>query len=257
MRVTRLSTTPIKGFALHHPDEIDLRVTGVVGDRVFYVVDERDSLFSIAKSGAFTGVRADYDAETGRLALVRGSEVLADGIVVCGEESEADFFAFKKVAGDVVDGPWSDVLSAIGGRPLRLVKGRTPDAAHDVEPVTLLGDASSARLAEQAGVEDMDARRFRMLIEFEGAAPHAEDRWEGQRLQIGSAIVEVGGPVQRCAGTTRNPDSGDVDLRTLQLIGDYRGRQESIFGPGFNFGVYARVIDEGRIRVGDTLELLG
>ena len=63
--------------------------------------------------------------------------------------------------------------------------------------------------------------------------------------------------MQRCAGTTRNPDSGDVDLRTLQLIGDYRGRQESIFGPGFNFGVYARVIDEGRIHVGDTLELLG
>ena len=38
---------------------------------------------------------------------------------------------------------------------------------------------------------------------------------------------------------------------------DYRGRQESVFGPGFNFGVYARVVDEGRIHVGDTLELLG
>ena len=61
--------------------------------------------------------------------------------------------------------------------------------------------------------------------------------------------------MQRCAGTTRNPETGEVDLRTLQLIGDYRGRQDSVFGMGFNFGVYATVITEGRIRVGDELLL--
>jgi uncharacterized protein YcbX len=59
--------------------------------------------------------------------------------------------------------------------------------------------------------------------------------------------------VQRCAGNTRNPQTRDVDLRTLTLIGGYRGRQESIFGPGFNFGVYASTITPGRISVGDTL----
>ena len=60
----------------------------------------------------------------------------------------------------------------------------------------------------------------------------------------------------RCAGTTRNPDSGHVDLKTLALIGDYRGRQDSIFGMGFNFGVYASVVTKGRISVGDAVELL-
>jgi uncharacterized protein YcbX len=129
------------------------------------------------------------------------------------------------------------------------------DGAHDVEPLTLLGDASTHRLAEQAGVAEVDSRRFRMLIEFDGAPAHAEDDWRGRHITIGSVVAEVGGPVQRCAGTTRNPETGEVDLRTLQLIGDYRGRQDSVFGMGFNFGVYATVITEGRIRVGDELLL--
>ena len=257
MRVTRLSTTPVKGLGLHHPQEIDVRVTGVVGDRLFYLVDDRESLFSIAKSGAFVDVFATYEpaGEVLTLSDADGS-VLATGRVQTTEPHEADFFAFKKVAGHLAPGPWDAVLSERAGRRVRLVKADHLDGAHDVEPLTLLGDASTRRLAEQAKDDDIDSRRFRMLIEFEGAAAHAEDGWEGQHLQIGTVVAEVGGPVQRCAGTTRNPVSGDVDLRTLQLIGDYRGRQDSIFGPGFNFGVYARVVSEGRIRVGDGLELL-
>ena len=92
-----------------------------------------------------------------------------------------------------------------------------------------------------------------MLIEFDGGPPHVEDTWEGSRIQIGDATLVGGGPVQRCAGTTRHPDSGKVDLKTLALIGEYRGRQDSVFGLGFNFGVYARCIVPGEIRVGDDV----
>ena len=256
MHVTRLSTTPIKGLGLHHPHEIDVRRTGVVGDRRFYLVDDRDALFSIAKTGALVGITAEYDEPAGRLVLREDGQVVAEGDAVPGEPHTADFFAFKKVDGRLVPGPWDDVLSERAGRRLRLVLADRLDGAHDVEPLTLLGDASTRRLAEQAGVAEVDSRRFRMLIEFDGAAAHAEDGWLGRHLQIGTVVAEVGGPVQRCAGTTRNPVSGDVDLRTLQLIGDYRGRQDSVFGMGFNFGVYATVVTEGRIRVGDTLTLL-
>jgi uncharacterized protein YcbX len=255
MRVTRLSITPIKGLALHHPTHIDLRRSGAVGDRVFYLVDDRDTLVSIAKTGALVGIQAEYDAVRGDLVLREGARVLAQGVVELGAEHEAGFFGFKQVPGSIVEGPWASILSARAGRPMRLVKARELDGAHDVEPVTLLGDASTRRLAEQAGADEVDARRFRMLIEFDGASAHAEDRWQGEQVQIGTAVLEVGGPVQRCAGTTRNPISGEVDLRTLELIGGYRGRQESVFGLGFNFGVYARVLGEGTIRVGDVLEL--
>jgi len=41
-RVTRLSTTPVKGLALHHPDAIVLLRTGAAGDREFFVIDGSD-----------------------------------------------------------------------------------------------------------------------------------------------------------------------------------------------------------------------
>jgi uncharacterized protein YcbX len=257
MRVTRLSVTPVKGLALHHPDSIEVTTTGVAGDRAFYLVDERDALYSIAKTGSLVGLHADVDLAAGRLAIRDGVDVLAEGPVVEGAPHSANFFAFKQVDGHLAPGPWDAVLSERAGRPLRLVKAAAAGGGHDVEPLTLLGTASTTRLAEQAHLSSVDSRRFRMLIEFDGAAPHAEDRWLGQRLQIGTVTAEVGGPVQRCAGTTRNPDSGTVDLKTLALIGDYRGRQDSVFGMGFNFGVYATVVTPGRVAVGDSLGLLG
>ncbi len=257
MRVTRLSTTPVKGLALHHPTSVDVLSSGVVGDRLFYLVDERDGLFSIAKTGALVSIRADYDPDAGVLTLTGPDGVLAEGEVSAGDPHSADFFAFRQVRGRLAPGPWDAVLSGIAGRPLRLVRAADPAGGHDVEPLTLLGEASTARLAESAGLEAVDSRRFRMLIEFDGATAHAEDTWGGRDLRLGSVVARVGGPVQRCAGTTRHPDTGQVDLRTLTLIGDYRGRQDSVFGPGFNFGVYATVVAEGRISVGDDLELLG
>jgi uncharacterized protein YcbX len=256
MHVTRLSVTPVKGLALHHPDRIEVTASGVVGDRVFYLVDDRDSLVSIAKTGSLVGLHADYDPAAGRLAIREGTDVVAEAVVEEGDGHSANFFAFKQVDGRLAPGPWDEVFSERAGRRLRLVKAAAAGGGHDVEPLTLLGTASTRRLGEQAGVADVDSRRFRMLIEFEGAAAHAEDGWRGERVQIGNATVEVGGPVQRCAGTTRHPDSGRVDLKTLALIGDYRGRQDSIFGMGVNFGVYATVVSEGAIRVGDALTLL-
>lgn len=252
MRVTRLSTAPVKGLALHHPESIRVDETGAVGDRLFYLADERPSLVSISRTGSLVGITADYDAVTGVLTISEGGSPLATGEVSLGDEIDADFFDFRTAPGRVVEGPFSAVLSDRAGRPLRLVKATAALRAHDVEPLTLVGEGSIAALSAQAG-ESVDSRRFRMLIEFDGGAPHIEDEWAGKQIQIGDATLIGGDPVQRCAGTTRNPITGDIDLKTLGLIGQYRGRQESVFGMGFNFGVYARCIVPGEIRVGDDV----
>lgn len=255
MQVTRLSTTPIKGLALHHPMSIDIDEGGAVGDRAFFLIDERGGLFSIAKTGSLVGLSATFDPQSQRLSIMDGDERCAEGLVDLGEPHLANFFGYRDVAGHFAPGPWDDVLSARAGRPLRLVKASDPLGGRDVEPLSLLGQGSIEELGRQSGLDSVDGRRFRMLIEFDGAAAHAEDSWRGRCLRIGSAVIAVGGPVQRCAGTTRNPETGKVDLRTLELIGAYRGRQESIFGLGFNFGVYATCVEPGRISLGDQLVL--
>lgn len=252
MRVTRLSTTPVKGLGLHHPTSIHVDETGTVGDRLFYLVDDRPSLVSISRIGTLVGITAHYDAPTRVLTLRDGADVIAESEVRLGEAIDADFFDFRTAPGHLVEGPFAAVLSERAGRPLRLVKGSDTLRGHDIEPLSLLGEGSIAALSRQAG-QPVDGRRFRMLIEFDGGEAHVEDTWLGRTIQIGDATLVGGGPVQRCAGTTRNPDTGEIDLKTLTLIGDYRGRQDSVFGMGFNFGVYARCVVPGEIRVGDDV----
>ena len=108
-----------------------------------------------------------------------------------------------------------------------------------MQPVTLLSDASVEELRRQAGRDEpLDGRRFRMLIHLEGCEPHEEDTWDGRLLRLGEALVRVGGPVPRCATTTRSPDTGGRDFDTLRVIKAYRGLRE---GKNIDFGVYGDV----------------
>ena len=91
-----------------------------------------------------------------------------------------------------------------------------------VHPVTLMSEASIGRLAEEAG-RDVDGRRFRMLFTIDGCEPHEEDMAVRTLVRVGQAVVRVAVPVDRCAATTRDPDTGARDLDTLRLIKAYRG----------------------------------
>jgi uncharacterized protein YcbX len=91
-----------------------------------------------------------------------------------------------------------------------------------------------------------------MLFELAGCSPHEEDEWEGRRFRLGGAVIRVGGGVDRCAVTTRDPDTATRDLDTLRVLAGYRGRRES--DGAVLFGVYAYVEQPGRVRVGDRLD---
>lgn len=252
LTITRLSITPVKGLSLHHPDSIDLTLQGVVGDRLFYLLDERGRIQSCTRNPGLYGLRAAYDRQTRRLEVTRGDQLLLGGIIEPAKPVDTDMWGLRTITSDVVADPvWSTFFTDIVGRRVQLVQAR--GSAYDVQPVTLLGTGSVAELARHAGLPDVDSRRFRMLIEFSGGHPHLEDSWDGKVLRIGDAILRGGGPVQRCAATTRNADSGSVDLKTLRLITGYRGRQDSVFGLGANFGVYGDVVEPGTISVGDTV----
>ncbi|HET6448535.1 MAG TPA: MOSC domain-containing protein, partial [Conexibacter sp.] len=120
--------------------------------------------------------------------------------------------------------------------------------------VTLLSTASLARLRAQAGAgEPVDMRRFRMTFGVEGVEPHAEDGWRDVR--VGAALLRVRGNVGRCAVTTRNADTGVVDFDTLHHLAAYRRDGVETTEP-LPFGVHARVLEPGRVRVGDPVEPL-
>ena len=251
--VSRLSVTPVKGLALHHPEETTLDGHGVAANRRFYLVREDGRLFSGLQHGPLVRVRAEWDEDADRLSLHFPDGTVVDGEVRLGEAIHTDFWRRRDVPGRVVEGPWSDALSALASRRLRLVKADVAGAAVDVEPVTLVSEESVAELGRRAGREAVDGRRFRMLVEIAGCSPHEEDAWSGRRLRLGEALLEVGGPVPRCATTTRDPSTGVRDFDALRAIAAYRGRRD---GHDIDFGVYARVLEPGRVGVGDAVEPL-
>jgi uncharacterized protein YcbX len=256
IQVSRLSFTPVKGFAVSHPREVTLGAEGVAEDRRFYLVDEDGLRFGALRHGPLVRFSARYDAETDELVfrLPDGAEVA--GTVDVGEPVMTDFYG-RDVAGHVVRGPWADAVSADVGRKVRVVRADRPGDGVDRGKgggVTLLSDASVEELSRRSG-EGVDARRFRMLIAVTGTEPHEEDTWIGGEVDIGDARVRVNGHVGRCAITTQSPETGVRDFDSLRAIKDYRGRNPRT--REIDFGVYGQVVLPGRVRVGDSVRPLG
>ena len=117
--------------------------------------------------------------------------------------------------------------------------------------MSLVSQASLERLRREAQAEDpVDGRRFRMLFEIDRVAPHEEDGWIGREVRVGDATVRFNGDVGRCVVTSREPDTGAIDLPTLAALVRYRptGRTEPL-----PFGIYGSVVVPGRVRVGDAV----
>ena len=252
IQVSRLSVSPVKGFAVWHPDEVTLGATGVAEDRRFYLVDEDGLRFGALRHGPLVRFSARYDAATDELVfrLPDGSELA--GTVEVGEPIATDFYG-RDVAGHVVRGPWAEAVSEDVGLPVRLVRADRPGDGVDRGNgggVTLLSDASVEELARCSG-EPVDARRFRMLIAVTGTEPHEEDSWIGGEVEVGEARLRVNGHVGRCAITTQSPETGLRDFDSLRAIKEYRGQNPAT--REIDFGVYGQVVQPGRARVGDAV----
>jgi uncharacterized protein YcbX len=250
--VARFSIAPVRSLGLEHPSEIDLTELGVVEDRRFYLVDDAGRLVDRLVQPRLVQIAAHTDPGATVLRLT-----FPDGQVIEDEVRLADPIETpihgRTGVGHLVDGPWAHPLSHFVGKPVRIVRTDRPGGTRKAHPATLLTDGSLARLGAELGVESVDARRFRMLIDLEGGDAHEEDGWVGGRVELGRAILRISAPVPRCAITTQHPDTGARDLDTLRAIKDYRGLAND---KDLLFGVWGEVERPGTIRVGDEVRVL-
>lgn len=239
MRVSRLLHTPVKSLRMRDVEAIELGPHGVVDDRVFYLVDDRDQSLNQAR----------------RLPLCQATAALADGVltihlpdgtVVSGETPlgrrfESGWDMKLRIPAYEVEGPWSEALSDFAGEHVRLARVADDRGGWSGFPASLIGEASIDAL----GLGPIDPRRFRMLVEFAGGAPFAEDGWVGREVRVGAAIVRVVEECVRCAVTTVDPDTGARDVDSLRAMIAAKGEP--------NLGVYCDVAAPGPIRVGDAV----
>lgn len=257
MRVAWLHVAPVKGLRIEERDRIELGLSGVEDDRRFCVVDETGRLLNGKRLAPLTTISARFHMETGHLHLRMPNGSSVGGTVAVGAPITVTIYGHA-APGHLVDGPWAAALSDELGRSVRLVRfdgpGSGHDRADDAAGATLLSTGSLERLRQEAGsAEPVDPRRFRMLIGVADASAHEEDSWIGRHVRVGEAVVAPAGNVGRCVVTTRDPETAEPTLDTLELLARYRRNVETT--EPLAFGIWARVERAGSVRIGDPVEV--
>ena len=94
----------------------------------------------------------------------------------------------------------------------------------------------------------VDLRRFRTNLHLELDAPaFAEAGWEGRRVRVGEAELEVLHACERCAIPTRDPDTSE---KWPELLRRLAREHDTVFG------INARAVHPATVRVGDPVTVV-
>lgn len=112
--------------------------------------------------------------------------------------------------------------------------------------VSLINLASVRELEKVVGAS-VDPLRFRGNLHIDGLAPWAEFDLVGQVLTTSSGVrLKVTKRIERCAATNVDPATGIRDLQIPKSLMEAYGH--------FDCGIYAEVLEGGRLAKGDALE---
>jgi uncharacterized protein YcbX len=111
--------------------------------------------------------------------------------------------------------------------------------------VSIIGLSSLHALERAAGMW-LDPLRFRANIYVSGGAPWAEFDLLGQEILLGGARLRVIKRISRCPATEVNPETAERDAEPPKWLRQHFGHAD--------LGVYAEVLEGGRLAVGDALE---
>lgn len=250
MRVEHLYRYPVKGLTAEALEEVTLSPGQCLPhDRRFALAQGDAPLDPAApawlpkfhfgclmKNARLALLHSAFDPRTGQLAIrpPDGPPLLGDTRSEAGRAEIAAFLARFL-------GPEAR------GTP-RFVEGQGHNFTdHAAKAVSIIGLSSLQALEAVAG-QPLDPLRFRANVYVSGGLPWAEFSLVGQEIQLGSARLRVFKRIVRCAATEVNPETAARDANPPR---DLRAR----FGHA-DLGVYAEVLEGGRVAVGDALEPL-
>lgn len=249
MLVERISRYPVKGLSPEHLDSVDLSPgEGLPHDRRFAFAQgdgdfdpdtprwlPKRNFACLAVNARIAALHTAYDPPTGTLMLRLGSEgIVADLGSAAGRRDVAAWLT--AYLGEEARGALR--LAEAPGHAFTDI----PDKA-----VSIIGLPSIAALGEAFDMV-LDPLRFRANFLFSGAPPFAELDWVGREALLGKARLRIFKRIQRCAATEVNPDTAERDARPPLWLRKQYGHAD--------MGVYATVLEAGRVAVGDPLHLL-
>ncbi len=282
-QVKEIRRYPVKSMGGELLDEVELALRGLPGDRAWAVRDEvRGGIRGGKKIPELMNLRSRYlkqppaeGSGPAEIALPDGS-TFSTGDADAGERitqaidhsvtlwpllpSDAlDHYRrgapahedmekeFREIFGRQPDEPLPD-LSVF---PPELLEFESPPGTYfDAFPLLLMTESALRSMQEKAPESNFDVRRFRpnfLIADSGSAAAFPETEWEGRRMQIGEATLQIKVICPRCVMTTHGFEDLPKDPKVMRAL---------VRETGGNLGVYASVEKAGRVRAGDSLALL-
>lgn len=248
-KIEALYRYPVKGLTPEPLESVELRPMQTLPFDRAYAIENGPGPFDPAspehlqkihfvmlmRNEELATVRSLFDDSTETLVISKGGAEIARGDL----RTEAGRAAIEDAIARIV-------TSGLRGRPKVVVS--PGHSFSDVAPkcVHLVNRQSLTALEGMLGAP-VDARRFRPNLVLDGLEPWQELDLVGKKLRTGGITLEVFKRTERCAATNVDPETGERDMKIPSFLSKTLGHTD--------FGVYARIVDGGRLHVGDTLEV--
>lgn len=253
MRITvdDICRYPVKGLAADHLDAVTVAIGRPLPfDRHWAILHaaskvdpvaptwaRKQEFLMLAKDEKLAQLGIAFDEESATLTITRNGKQVSRGRL---DDVTGRMVLQTFLSGFMPQGP--------RGNP-RIVEAAAEQQFTDVpDPFVSLINLASVADIERVARAPVDPQRFRGNFYLKGAPAWAESDWVGRKLEIGEAVLEVVEPIERCAATEVNPETGVRDINLPLTL--RRG-----FGH-INCGVYARVTAAGRVAAGDAVRVV-
>jgi len=250
MRVEHLYRYPVKGLAAEALEEATLEAGRCLPNDRRFALAQGDAPFDPAAPTWLPKFHFACLMRNARLALLHSAFDPRTGQLVLRPEGGASFFGDTRTEGGRLT--LAEFLAGFLGEEARGVPRFVEAPGHNFtdvaqKAVSIIGLASLRALEEAAG-QPLDPLRFRANVYVSGSHPWAEFDLVGREIQLGAARLRVFKRTVRCAATEVNPKTGERDSDPPRALRQHFGHAD--------LGVYAEVLEGGRVSVGDALEPL-
>jgi len=250
MRVERITRYPVKGLSPEYMEEValtqgeglphDRRFAFAHGDAPFDPADPKwlpkRNFACLMAHARVARIHSAYDPRANTLLLrTEGAAPLVANLADAAQRDAAAAW-ITRFMGEEARGAFR--LAEVPGHAFTDIPAKA---------VSIIGLASIAELGDREGMA-LDPLRFRANLLFSGGAPFAELDWVGRELLLGRTRLKVFKRIKRCAATEVNPDTAERDAKPPKwLLQHYQHA---------DMGIYAEVLEGGRVAVGDALEVV-
>ncbi len=267
-RIGEIHRFPVKSMAGESVPESELDAHGIPGDRRLAVRDLDTGKILSAKRPAIGRLLLDCAAWTEPTGTVRiriqDREYDAADI----EPLDADLSSYLGCRAHLEstvhgDDAYESYWPAIDGVALSDVTVDFPVALGtekgtfvDLAALHLVSTSSIRHLARLAPASTITTTRFRpsIVVELdEDVDGFVENSWAERTARVGESRWQFGTAAPRCVMTTLAQQGLPDDRGVLQALAEHNRLEMAGFGNFACLGVYAEVVESGRVRVGDEI----